>query len=69
MGVFLPINGIKSRTLRSVSKDRNPGRYGPGSFRLCNFGLNRFGQFFGWVVSAFVGGSFRFDFCGGSFRP
>ena len=30
------------------------GRFGPGCF-----GLSRFGQFLGWVVSALVGASFR----------
>ena len=41
---------------------------------VCRFGLGRFGQFLGWVVSALVGGSFRpvFEvsrFGPGSFRP
>ena len=41
---------------------------------LGRFGLGRFGQFLGWVVSALVGGSFRpiFEvsrFGPGSFRP
>ena len=30
MGVFLPTNGITSRKLGSVSKEMNPGRFGPG---------------------------------------
>ena len=39
---------------RSVCKSfgLNPGRSGPGSFRPSRFGLGRFGQFLGWVVSA-----------------
>ena len=37
----------------------NPGRFGLESFRLGRFGLGRFGQFLGWVVSALIGGSFR----------
>ena len=45
-----------------------------GSFRPGRFGLRRFGQFLGWVVSALVGGSFRpifgvSRFGPGSFRP
>ena len=30
-----------------------------GRFGLSRFGLGRFGKFWGWVVSALVGGSFR----------
>ena len=44
---ILPING-KSRTLRSVSKLRNSGRFDPGSFRPESFrpifGVGRFGH-------------------------
>ena len=47
------------RTLRSVSEESNPGRCGPASFRPGHFGHSRFGQLFGRVVSALVGGSFR----------
>ena len=36
---------------------------------LCRFGLGRFGQFSGWVVSALVGGSFRPIFGLGRFGP
>ena len=42
---FLTINGIKSRTLRSVSKERNPGRFGPVSFRPGHFGPSRSAKF------------------------
>ena len=38
---------------------RNPGR----------FGLGCFGQFWGWVVSALVGGLFRLIFGVSPFRP
>ena len=37
----------------------NSGRFGLGSFRPGRFGLCRFGQLLGWVVSALVGESFR----------
>ena len=45
-----------------------------GRFGLSCFGLGRFGQFLGWVISALVGGSFwpifRVSCFGhGSFRP
>ena len=55
----MPKHGIKSRTLRSVTTERNPGCFGPGSFRPGHLGTSRFGQFLGWVVSVLVGGSFR----------
>ena len=42
-----------------ISSRTVPGRFGPGSFRPGRSGLGGFGQFWGWVVSAFVGGSFR----------
>ena len=61
MGGFVPING-KSRTLRSVSKERNPGRFGRRSFQPGHFGLSRLSQLLGCVVSALVGGSFRPNF-------
>ena len=51
-GRFLPINGIKPRTLRTVSKERNPLRVGPGSFQFrLSFGAGCFGLG-RWVVSA-----------------
>ena len=41
-----------------------------GSFRPKGcFGLGRFGQFLGWVVSALVGESFLAHVRGKSFRP
>ena len=51
--------------------EENPCRFGPGSFWSGRFGLGRFGQCLGWVVSALVGESFRpwVVFGPESFRP
>ena len=57
------------RALKRIRVVSTLGCFCPG-----RFGLGRFGQFLGWVVSASVGGSFRpiFEvsyFSPGSFRP
>ena len=69
--IIKPEKEVEKRNCTNV---RNPGRFGPESFRPGHFGLGRFGRFLGWVVSALVGGSFRpifgvSRFGPGSFRP
>ena len=64
----LPLEGLLRNSvlikINFTMSQRNPS----------HFGLGHFGQFFGWVVSALVGGSFRpifgvSRFGSGSFRP
>ena len=53
-------NGLS--VIDGTTQEKNPGRFGPWTFRPFHFGSSRFGQFLGLVVSALEGGSFWSDF-------